>query len=103
MEPFKTIVFVKTIKDLHSFSLTFLLPYQQMHFRSKPGCFISHFLGHEGPGSVYAHLKKQGLIVTLNAGSQTWNRGVQTFQISGRLTEAGFSKLKSIHKVFAGF
>ncbi|KIJ53958.1 hypothetical protein M422DRAFT_201065 [Sphaerobolus stellatus SS14] len=91
-----SIIFTKTITDFYSFSLSFLIPYERPHYLIKPTKFLAHFLGHEGPGSVYAYLKEKGWITSLSAGGQKWNRGVQTFQISAMLTEDGYANYRQV-------
>ncbi|KIJ30195.1 hypothetical protein M422DRAFT_187437 [Sphaerobolus stellatus SS14] len=91
-----TVIFAKTIKDVYSYSLSFLIPYQRPHYLSKPTKFLSHFIGHQGPGSLYTYLKQKGWIVSLNAAAQAWNRGIQKFEISGTLTEDGYANYHNI-------
>ncbi|KAF8525603.1 LuxS/MPP-like metallohydrolase [Hysterangium stoloniferum] len=85
-----TIVFVKTIKDYQELLLTFPLSYQRPNYLSKPVIFLSHLVGHEGPGSVYAFLKDKGWITSLSAGHSSRGRGVQTFTVRGGLTKEGY-------------
>ncbi|THH18538.1 hypothetical protein EUX98_g8939 [Antrodiella citrinella] len=84
------LVFVKTVKDYHGFNLSFLLPSQALNFETKPVHFITHFIGHEGPGSLCAHLKKKGWLVDISAGLSGGNRDVQALKISGELTREGY-------------
>lgn len=90
---FQSIIFIKTVKDYHAFSLTFLLPDQRPFYKTKPAEIIAHFLGHEGPGSVYVYLKKKGWLVSLSAGPNSRNRSIQMFKVDGRLTKEGYGKL----------
>ena len=88
----QTVVFIKTVKDHHAFRLTFQIPDQAPLYKTRPAVFVGHFVGHEGPGSVCAYLKKKGWLVDLSAGSSTDNRSVPTFNISGTLTKEGYRK-----------
>jgi len=86
------IIFIKTIKDKYEFKLAFVIPYQSPQYLTKPANFLAHFIGHEGPGSVFSYLKNRGLLLSISAGPQAWNRGVQLFFISGRLTLLGYRR-----------
>lgn len=63
---------------------------------SKPSTFLAHFLGHEGYGSVYAYLKKQGWLLSLSASTSGHTRASQTFAVAGSLTQDGYRK----HSIF---
>ncbi|KAI8985011.1 LuxS/MPP-like metallohydrolase [Trametes punicea] len=76
-----TVVFIQTVKDYHAFSLSFQLPDLRQHYSTKPASFLAHFLGHEGPGSICAYLKKKGWLLDLNAGPSGSSRGVQLFKL----------------------
>ena len=86
----QTLVFAKTVKDYHAFSLTFLLPSQLANYESRPTFFLGHFIGHEGSGSICTYLKKKGWLVDISAGLTGGDRDVQTFKISGELTREGY-------------
>lgn len=78
--------------DFYAFEISFPLPYQDPHWRVKPANYISHFVGHEGPGSLHAYLKNKGWIVSLSAGEQRLGRGFEIFKISVHLSKEGFRK-----------
>ncbi|THG92718.1 hypothetical protein EW026_g8279, partial [Hermanssonia centrifuga] len=52
-EQTQSLVFVKTVKDYHGLQLFWLLPDQAPLFLARPAQYMAHFLGHEGPGSIY--------------------------------------------------
>ncbi|KAI0795391.1 LuxS/MPP-like metallohydrolase [Abortiporus biennis] len=83
-------VFLKTVKDYHSFRMTFLLPDQSENYTTQPGQIIAHFVGHEGPGSVCSYLKKRGWLVDLSAYPSRSNREIHTFKVEGRLSKEGY-------------
>ncbi|CAL1699584.1 unnamed protein product [Somion occarium] len=85
-----TIVFVQTVKDYHSFNITFLLPDQSRNFATQPAQIVAHFVGHEGPGSVCSYLKKKGWLVDISAFPSRRNREVPAFTVEGRLTKEGY-------------
>ncbi|KAH8078394.1 LuxS/MPP-like metallohydrolase [Cristinia sonorae] len=96
-----TIVFAKTVKDYHAFILMFPLPSQISNFETKPTHFLSHFIGHEGPGSICAYLKKKGWLVDISVGLHGTNREVQFLKVSGELTREGYLHHEEVvHAIF---
>lgn len=81
---------------MHAMELTFPLEYQEPLWRHKPANFLSHFIGHEGPGSLHSYLKNKGWISGLSAGPQTLGRGFAAFKITSHLTEEGFQNYRSV-------
>ncbi|KAE9395045.1 insulin-degrading enzyme [Gymnopus androsaceus JB14] len=61
-----TMISVQTIMAFHVIEIFLPIEYQATHWRHKPGDFICHLVGHEGPGSLCAHLKKNGWVTELN-------------------------------------
>ncbi|KAI1798428.1 LuxS/MPP-like metallohydrolase [Ganoderma leucocontextum] len=89
-EPNGTVVFVETVKDFYAFDLEFELPDLRAYANSKPSSFLGHLFGHEGHGSIYAYLKKQGWLLGLSASASGHTRGPQTFTVGGSLTLEGY-------------
>lgn len=89
-------IFAKSVKDVRKLKIAFPIPDQGPHFRSKPGSFLSHFIGHEGEGSILSHLKKKGWCDRLSAGATGDANGFEFFKISIDLTQEG---LKNHEKV----
>ena len=83
-------MFVETVKDFYAFTLEFELPDLRVYATSKPSFFLAHFLGHEGYGSIYAYLKKQGWLLSLSASTTGHTRASQTFAVAGSLTLEGY-------------
>jgi insulysin len=54
-----TLISVQTIMAFHAVEISFPLEYQPPFWRYKPINFISHFVGHEGPGSLHSYLKNK--------------------------------------------
>lgn len=77
----------------HALEISFPLEYQPPHWRHKPADYISHFVGHEGPGSLHSYLKAKGWVTSLSTGTQNIARGFNMFKITLHLTQDGFSKL----------
>jgi secreted Zn-dependent insulinase-like peptidase len=45
------------VKEHHEVTVTFQLPCLRQLYTAKPDHYISHLVGHEGPGSLLAALK----------------------------------------------
>ncbi len=60
----------------------------------QPARVISHFLGHEGAGSICSVLKKEGWITALSSSSSSGDRdnGWDSFRISMSLTKEGWGR-----------
>ncbi|KIY63428.1 insulin-degrading enzyme [Cylindrobasidium torrendii FP15055 ss-10] len=91
-----TLVSVQTIMAMHVLELSFGLEYQEDLWRHKPAHFISHFIGHEGPGSVHSYLKNKGWISGLSSGPQSLGRGFASFKITAYLTDEGFKNHREV-------
>lgn len=55
--------------------------------------FISHIVGHEGPGSLFSYLQQNFLAKSLNAGVTDIDKVNKSLTVSIKLTDLGFSKL----------
>lgn len=66
------------------------LEWQPPHWRHSPASFLAHFLGHEGPGSLFAYLKEKGWVTALSAGPQNLARGFAMSKVTLHLTKSGF-------------
>lgn len=62
------LVTMKPIQQERSLNLKFLISDQSQEWLSKPAHLISHFIGHEGEGSLLAKLKQENLATSLSAG-----------------------------------
>ncbi|KAF9454625.1 insulin-degrading enzyme [Macrolepiota fuliginosa MF-IS2] len=91
-----TLVSVQTIMDFHALEISFPLEYQPPLWRFKPASFLSHFVGHEGPGSLHSYLKNKGWIISLSSGPQSLARAFAMFKITIYLTEEGFKNYRSV-------
>jgi hypothetical protein len=76
--------------DFHVVEISFPFEWQPPHWRHHPASFLSHFVGHEGPGSLFSYLKQKGWATALSAGQQNLARGFAMFKTTIHLTEVGF-------------
>lgn len=82
---------VTPLRSMRRILLTFPMPEAARCYRSKPIALLSHLIGYEGPNSLYADLKHQGLINTLSAGGGIRGSNYHDFNISLNLTEKGWN------------
>jgi insulysin len=91
-----TLVSVQTVKAFHAIEISFPLVWQSPLWRYKPAHFISHFTGHEGPGSLFSYIKTKGWATSLNSGPQSLARGFEMFKITIHLTKLGFENYQLV-------
>ncbi|XP_045456766.1 insulin-degrading enzyme [Melitaea cinxia] len=84
------------IKDLRTLSIDFPIPDTRKHYKSGPGHYLSHLLGHEGPGSLLSALKARGWCNSLVGGTRIGARGFAFFGVQVDLTEAGVDHIDEI-------
>ena len=87
---------IEPIRESRVLSLSFPIPPQEEHSRSKPLALISHLVGHEGRGSLLSALKEKGWGEGLSAGPGVSHPDFATFGITIRATEAGISNTDEI-------
>ena len=94
-----TQLFVKPVMDSRLLNIDFAYPDEEELFASQPSRYLSHLLGHEGPGSLLAHLKAQGLAEWLWAEASPRCPGTAIFTIDMRLTKRGMSQYQDVLKI----
>jgi insulysin len=92
-------VFAKPVFDMRVMDLYFPYPDEEDLYESQPGRYLSHLIGHEGPGSILAYLKNKGWANGLGAGPSPLCPGSAFFSISVRLTEEGLRNYQTIVEV----
>ena len=63
-----TLCFAPSIKERHHTIVTFQLPPLQQQYDLKAEEYLSHLIGHEGPGSLLTELKARNWATDLCAG-----------------------------------
>jgi len=89
-------VTAEAIKDVRSLSLSFPIPSQKENYRTKPASYLANLLGHEGPGSLFDVLKRNGLADSLSAGLGMDTGENATLDISIALTPEGLDRHEEI-------
>uniref|UniRef100_A0A8C9F697 Insulin degrading enzyme n=1 Tax=Pavo cristatus TaxID=9049 RepID=A0A8C9F697_PAVCR len=87
---------VVPIKDIRNLYVTFPIPDLQKYYKSNPGHYLGHLIGHEGPGSLLSELKAKGWVYTLVGGQKEGARGFMFFIINVDLTEEGLLHVEDI-------
>ncbi|KAL6301582.1 insulin-degrading enzyme [Sparassis latifolia] len=90
-----TLVSVQTVMSFHAVEISFPLDYQPPHWKHEPAHFLSHFLGHEGPGSLHSYLKNKGWVSALSAGPQLLARNFAMMKVTLHLTPEGFENYRA--------
>src|SRR5271155_2647442 len=91
-EHLATQVFAKPVMEARNLEISFPFMDEEDLYETQPSRFISHLIGHEGPGSILAYLKELGLISTLSAGAHLVCRGSAFFEIEIQLTLEGLKR-----------
>lgn len=79
--------------DSRSVEITFPFFPEDELYRSHPSRYCAHLIGHEGPGSILAHLKAKGWANGLSAGATPVCDSSAFFSVDVRLTTEGMSKI----------
>ncbi len=94
-----TQIFAKPVFDSRTLDIYFPYQDEEQLFASHPGRYLSHLIGHEGPGSILAYVKTKGWANGLSSGPYPLCPGAAFFTINVRLTEDGLKNYKEIVKV----
>ena len=94
-----TQVFAKPVMDTRSIDIYFPFLDEELLYESHPSRYISHLIGHEGPGSILAYIKAKGWANGLSAGVMPVCPGAAFFTISVRLTKEGLKQTREVAKV----
>ncbi|KIM22228.1 hypothetical protein M408DRAFT_333007 [Serendipita vermifera MAFF 305830] len=97
------LVLCKTVLDVNTLEMIFPITGQDQYYRSKPITYLSHFIGHEGPGSLHSYLKHQGWVTRLWSGAQSTARGFALMKLNIRLTKSGLENYRAVLAVIYSF
>ncbi|GAA5870391.1 hypothetical protein JCM1840_004712 [Sporobolomyces johnsonii] len=92
----QTEISYRTVKNTPQLRIEFALPDLRANWPTKPGRYLSHFAGHEGPGSILADLKERGWATSLSSSSSNGAPGFEFFRISINMTATGLAHYKEI-------
>jgi insulysin len=94
-----TQVFVKPIMDSHLLGISFPFLDEEDLYETLPSQYISHLIGHEGPGSILSYIKAKGWASQLLAGITPICSGSALFSVSVSLTKDGLTHYRDIVKI----
>ena len=94
-----TQIFAKPVMDQRTLDICFPYQDEEKLYESQPSRYISHLIGHEGPGSILAYTKAKGWVNGLDAGPSSVCPGAALFQISIKLTEEGLKVYREVVEV----
>jgi insulysin len=101
-QPALRLLRMEPIKDLRHVHLQFPLPGLHEGWAHKSADLLGFVLGGEGPGSLLAQLKSEGLATGLSAGAQAATRDYGSFDLQISLTPLGLEQLQPVlQRVFA--
>ncbi|KAM0293756.1 hypothetical protein ACHAPM_011478 [Fusarium culmorum] len=91
----------KPVMDSRELNLYFPFIDEEFMFATQPSRYISHLIGHEGPGSIMSYIKSKGWANGLSAGAYPVCPGTPgIFYVEVRLTEEGLKNYPEIVKIF---
>ncbi|KAK2177670.1 hypothetical protein NP493_586g01027 [Ridgeia piscesae] len=87
---------VVPVKDIRNLNVMWPIPDLQPYYKSNPGHYLGHLIGHEGPGSLLSELKARGWINTLVGGQKHGAKGFMFFIVNVDLSEEGIEHVDDI-------
>lgn len=60
------------VKKAHKLIMTWYLPPSMHDYKTKPGSYLSHLIGHEGPGSLLTALKVRNSLAAICSFNSSW-------------------------------
>jgi insulysin len=90
---------VVPVREVRWLRLDFMIPSQTLQFHQKPCSYLSHLIGHEGPGSILVCLKKLNLANGLSAGLNINLNCIGLFRISIDCTEKGIKEIDNVIEI----
>ena len=98
-EQLGTILYAKPVMDSRMLEIHFPFEDEEVMYETHPSRYLSHLIGHEGPGSILAYIKDKGWANGLSAGPAPVCPGTAFFSITIRLTEEGLKCYQDVVKV----
>lgn len=94
-----TEIFAKPVMESRSLEISFPWEDEEEMYETQPARYVSHLIGHEGPGSILAYLKTHGLANSLSAGYHNVCPGASFFEIDISLTPKGLDRYREVVKI----
>lgn len=97
-EEVMTQIFAKPVMESRSLEISFPFQDEEELYETQPSRYLSHLIGHEGPGSILAYIKEKGWALGLSAGANPICPGSAFFEIGIRLTPDGLKNYQEVAK-----
>ncbi len=97
-EEVMTQIFAKPVMESRSLEMSFPFQDEEDMYETQPSRYLSHLIGHEGPGSILAYIKEKGWALGLSAGANPVCPGSAFFEIGIRLTPEGLKNYQEVVK-----
>lgn len=94
-----TQVFIRPVMEQRLCNIDFVYPDEEELYACRPGRYLAHLIGHEGPGSILAHLKQLGLADSLSSGMSSQCPGLAFFCLDVRLSEKGMQQYRDVLRI----
>ncbi|KAF2685190.1 hypothetical protein K458DRAFT_417258 [Lentithecium fluviatile CBS 122367] len=91
--------FARPVFESRTLEISFLYRDEEEMYESHPSRYLSHLIGHEGPGSILSYIKAKGWANGLGAGGSSLCPGSGLFNINVKLTEDGLKHYQEIVKI----
>lgn len=95
-EKAKSCTYTVPIKDIRLLNITFPIPDLEPYYKSGPGHYLGHLIGHEGKGSLLSELKALRWANSLVGGQRGGSKGFDFFVVNLDLTEEGLEHIEEI-------
>ena len=92
-------IFAKPVMDQRYLEISFPYQDEEEMYETQPNRYISHLIGHEGPGSILSYIKAKGWANALSSGPSRICPGSSLFAINIKLTEEGLKVYHDVVKV----
>jgi len=89
-------LWIVPIKDTRTLTVSWVLPALRSQWRSKPLSYLSHLIGHEGPGSILSALMARGWATGLYAGESEETTCFSKFDVQVTLSPEGLAHSEGV-------
>ncbi|CAG0887466.1 unnamed protein product, partial [Cyprideis torosa] len=87
------------VRETREMAIIFPIPDQMKFYKTSPGHYLGHLIGHQGKGSLWSELKAKGWATFLSGGESHGARGFSFFEVSIELSPDGFKNRMEVVKL----
>ena len=93
----RSLTYIVPVKDIRNLDILFPIPdITRAHYKSGPGQYLAHLIGHEGQGSLLSELKARKWCNSLVGGEKGGAKGFSFFEVGVDLTVEGLDHIDDI-------